>query len=524
MIMFGYDFFGAPNKTFTKKFHSEHKIFNAVELVNFPNGVTSISGKNMRKGMRSATSPNQYLYSGTSGNKKGSGWAQQYENNWLPETNTRMFDQWSNNDGAVMRDDEDSMQYLRPAPNTRMQVEIAFYDCTVGANYNYTGDGGLNIPSQYRRKDGHREYVTVWLNGNNNDYVFIDFDDNLEENSFDIPLMEDEGDPYAVIIKSEEGVWKSHYDPDDDDCSTVFIKPLKVVYTKEGCTDQEATNYDSTAGVDNGSCSFTRATPSLTLDKTEVREGSPVKISWVLDNSGRKGYSKIELYDGSTKIKTSTSRNSYYNYKPNGVGNHPISIKVIWDKGALPNIQSQNLSVVDAVTFIPCGDPNRTTDTNGECDTDCNTGYFLDSTTGRCSQCADPNRSTNSDGCGDCNTGYFLDSTTNFCSQCSDPNRSKNSDGTCGDCLDRYELTAAGICEPVISGGNECADSNRETNSDGSCASSCKSGYSFDSSNMCQQDSSSGGTGVFSSGGGMGMGTIVFFGAIAALSGLAIMQ
>ena len=127
----------------------------------------------------------------------------------------------------------------------------------------------------------------------------------------------------------------------------------------------------------------------------------------------------------------------------------------------MPNLVRilRTINVQSATSFIKCTDSNRATDVNGEC--------------------------------ADCKTGYFLDTTTGLCSQCSDPNRSKNTDGTCGDCIDRYELTAAGICEPVIAGGNDCTDSNRETNADGSCASSCKSGYSFDSSNYCQSDSDS---------------------------------
>ena len=60
--------------------------------------------------------------------------------------------------------------------------------------------------------------------------------------------------------------------------ATVYIQPLEAHYTLEGCTDEDATNYDPMAGVNTGCSYFTRATPSLTLNKTEVREGSPVKI------------------------------------------------------------------------------------------------------------------------------------------------------------------------------------------------------------------------------------------------------
>ena len=103
-----------------------------------------------------------------------------------------------------------------------MKVRIAFYDCTAGKNYNYTQGGGLGIPSSLVTKNtaGNAELVTVWLNGNNDDYIFIDFDDDLEANTFDQPVaMDNKNKIYAVVIKCEEGVWTSHYDPDDDDCS-----------------------------------------------------------------------------------------------------------------------------------------------------------------------------------------------------------------------------------------------------------------------------------------------------------------
>lgn len=381
------------------------KVFNAVTLTNFPDGVTSISGRNMRQQIRTATAPNQYLYSGTAGNKKGSGWAHMYEDDWIPPSDNIFFNRWTNNDAAVMRDDEESMQYFRPAPNVRMKVKIGFYDCTAGKNYNYTTHE-LGIPSNLVTKTGHREVVEVWLNGNNEDYIFVDFDDDLSANTFDVPVAKDKnGATYAVVIKSEEGVWQSHYDPDADDCSTVYIQPMEAVYTKEGCTDEDATNYDPMAGVNTG-CSYARATPSLTLDKTEVRVGEKVKIAWELDNSGSKGYSKIELWDGSKKIKTSTSKSSYYNYTPTSVGNHPIFIKVIWDHGSLPDTQSQILSVVDAVSFIPCTDTNRKTDSNGECAADCNTGYYFGDD-GLCTTCADPNSDSDTDGrCTTCMSGY----------------------------------------------------------------------------------------------------------------------
>jgi len=452
---------------------SDNKKFNAVTLKGFPDGVTSISGRKMRQQIRTATAPNQYLYSGTAGNKKGSGWAHQYENDWIPPSNNVFFNRWTNNDQAVMRDDENSMQYFRPAKNVRMKVKIGFYDCTHGkTNYNYT-TYELGIPSKYVTKTGHREIVEVWLDGNSDDYIFVDFDDDLSSNSFDQEVAKSSsGAAYAVVIKCEEGIWKSHHDPDADSCSTVFIQPVEAVYTKEGCTDKDATNYDPMAGVKVG-CKYTRAVPSLTLNKTEVREGSPVKISWVLDNSANKGYSKIELYDGGKKIKTSTSKSSYYNYTPTGVGNHPISIKVLWSHGVQPPDQKQTLSVVDAVTFITCTDPNREKDNNNECAA-CNTNYYLGDA-GLCIQCDDPNRDMDNDGrCTDCKEGYALqdgdciksgcmdednyeydpDAVIDDPSACADPDSTGNGGGADVDCelsdwSDWSEWSTAGATDGV---------------------------------------------------------------------------
>ena len=89
-------------------FNSESsKVFNSVSLVGFPDGVTSISGRKMREQMRTATTPNKYLHNTTTtGNKKGVGWAHQYDNTWIEPSNNVFFNRWTGNDAAVMRDDE----------------------------------------------------------------------------------------------------------------------------------------------------------------------------------------------------------------------------------------------------------------------------------------------------------------------------------------------------------------------------------------------------------------------------------
>tara|TARA_B100000686_G_scaffold96391_1_gene103057 strand:- start:4040 stop:5707 length:1668 start_codon:yes stop_codon:yes gene_type:complete len=397
------------------KFHSENKEFNAVKLSGFPDAGSSMSGKTIRNEMfdRPYQNKTSILYSNQgdmAGNrlqKYGSGWAHMYEGTWLDHDDNRFFS-WTSQDTAVMRDDQSSAIYLRPAPNVRMKVMITFYDCTAGTNYNYTNHE-LGIPSNLIVKDGHREKVTLWLDGNTPDYIFIDMDDDIKNNTFDEPVRMDGNKLYAVDIRSEEGSWYSHYDPDDDDCSTVAVTILEAVYTKEGCTDSQATNYDSTAGQDDGSCIYSRAIPTISFDKNAIREGEKVKISWNLDTSGNKGYSRVKIYDDakstSTPIKTSTSKNSYYRYTPSGVGGHPIRVVVEWDKGG--TIRQATKTVQVQTGFIECTDPNRAKDSNGEC-ADCKSQYHLGDD-GLCTQCADPNRDMDSDGkCTDCMTGYAL--------------------------------------------------------------------------------------------------------------------
>jgi len=270
---------------------------------------------------------------------------------------------------------------------------------------------------------------------------------------------------HAARIKTQCGTWERHDNNEfqDKGGARIQIKLLSVTAnTVKGCIDPDANNTDDKATEDDGSCTYTTTTiNSFTISPTTVKVGEPITLSWSLSNAK---FSKVSIIHNGTDLLAGTGQSqdqsSSITFTPTTVGSNSFKLQVTWDK---TNSQTRNLTrtinAQSATSYIQCTDSNRATDVNGEC--------------------------------ADCKTGYFLDTTTGLCSQCSDPNRSKNTDGTCGDCIDRYELTAAGICEPVIAGGNDCTDSNRETNADGSCASSCKSGYSFDSSNYCQSDSDS---------------------------------
>ena len=204
----------------------------------------------------------------------------------------------------------------------------------------------------------------------------------------------------------------------------------------------------------------------------------------LLESSSSK-FSKVSiLYDGSEIVPSdrANAQNSSFQFTPTSVGTATFGMKVTWDK---PNAQtrqsSRQVTVQSATSFVQCTDPNRAKDGNGEC--------------------------------ADCNSGYYLDSTTGLCSQCSDPNRRKGADGSCGDCNAGYEIVD-GICQESA---NDCADSNRERNSDGSCASSCKSGYSFDDSNMCVSTNA-----TSSESSGLNWGLIGVVGVLAAVSVVAI--
>lgn len=292
---------------------------------------------------------------------------------------------------------------------------------------------------------------------------------------------------HAARIKTQCGTWERHDDNEfqDKGGSRIQIKLISVTANAvEGCTDPLADNPTSDATVDDGSCTYTTASiDSFTVSPSTIKIGEPVTVSWNLSSSK---FSKVSiLYEGSEIVPSdrANAQNSSFQFTPTSVGTATFGMTVTWDK---PNTQtrksSRQVTVQSATSFVQCTDPNRAKDGNGEC--------------------------------ADCNSGYYLDSTTGLCSQCSDPNRRKKADGSCGDCNAGYEIVD-GICQESA---NDCADSNREKNSDGSCASSCKSGYAFDDSNMCVSTD----TTTSSESSGLNWGLIGVVGVLAAVSVVAI--
>lgn len=337
--------------------------------------------------------------------------------------------------------------------------------------YNYVVNIKKNSVSVPTACNSSSSSYSAWSNYSNTDTTsgasgVTSFEVELDGDSgsyLGIDMNQDSSNVHASRFKTANGTWQTNKSsPYGQGIDRVQITLLSI--TKKpisGCTDTQANNYDSKATANAGCRYTTTAINSFTTTPSVVKVGEPITIAWSLASEK---FSNVSIMHDGTDLLAGTGKtqdqSSSITFTPTTVGGNKFELKVTWNKSNSGTPKSNtSVNVQSATSYIQCTDSNRATDVNGEC--------------------------------ADCKTGYFLDTTTGLCSQCSDPNRSKNTDGTCGDCIDRYELTAAGICEPVIAGGNDCTDSNRETNADGSCASSCKSGYSFDSSNYCQSDSDS---------------------------------
>lgn len=467
--MFGYDVFGAPHKSF------------AAPISGFPNTATDISLYDILR-----NDPQN-----KSNNKWPNAWA--YDSVYLVSdddylgNNSDPFDDddiaelfYNYNQSTIGNDDrvilykEDAFNYTA-FEGTVAKFRVRFINNAGGnakTTYNYVVNIKKNSVSVPTACQSTSTSYSAWSNYTNKDTTsgasgVTSFDVELDGDSgsyLSIDMDSVSSKVHATRIKTANGTWQTNKtSPDNEGIDRVEIILLGI--TKKpvtGCTDSQANNYDSTATINSG-CRYTTTTiSSFNVTPGAVKVGEPITLSWALASDK---FSKVSIIHDGTDLLAGTGQsqdqNSSITFTPTTVGSNSFKLEVEWNKtNTVKRSLNRSVNVQSATSFIQCTDPNRATDGNGEC--------------------------------ADCNTGYFLDNTTGLCSQCSDPNRSKNSDGSCGDCIDRYELTDAGICEPVISGGNDCTDSNRETNADGSCASSCKSGYSFDSSNYCQSDSNTG--------------------------------
>lgn len=137
-----------------------------------------------------------------------------------------------------------------------------------------------------------------------------------------------------------------------------------------------------------------------------------------------------------------------------------------------------------------------------------------------------PENATIVDGLCECDSGFLLvkgicqptsSSTSGRSSttqNCDDSNRETNSDGSCASsCKSGYVFDSANLCVPEEDGVIECTDALRQSNSDGSCAANCLSGHDFNSAGLCEEVESEE---------GLPWGTIGFFGGLGLLTLLVI--
>jgi len=165
--------------------------------------------------------------------------------------------------------------------------------------------------------------------------------------------------------------------PESEDIDRVEITLLSIVKNPvSGCTDPSASNYNSDATTDDGSCSYTIASISeFKINKSSMTVGESAKISWRLSSGN---FSEIQLLQDGTNIMPAglkTAQNSDTEVSP-AVGDHKYQLKVLWNKpNVTPKTSSEkNLNVQEKVSYVQCTDPNRNTNANGECTT-CKSGY-----------------------------------------------------------------------------------------------------------------------------------------------------
>ena len=237
----------------------------------------------------------------------------------------------------------------------------------------------------------------------------IEFDGDEPNNYWSIDM----GNPQVTsITKSKfvtpDGLFENDEYPHDKGIDRVEIylwsitkKPVII----SGCTDGEANNTTTGATVDDGSCAFTTAQPTITLNETGIRLGEPVVITWSHNNTD---FTTVEVLENNSVIHTSTDASSSYSHTPATKGTKEYKIKTTWNKpGAADkfSIDSPEVGVVTPTSYVTCTDPNRAKDGNQEC-ADCNSGYYLGDD-GLCTTCAEPNRDSDTDGrCTTCMSGY----------------------------------------------------------------------------------------------------------------------
>ena len=289
--------------------------------------------------------------------------------------------------------------------------------------------------------------------------------------SFDVTLDGDDSSYFSVDMnKNSNAAANSVYntacgkwmrvdadgsdDPYDKDIDRVEIKWLSIVKNPTlGCTTSSADNYNSNADKEDGSCRYTTSPiTKFAVTPTAIKTGESVNINWEIAGTN---FTEVQCLMNGTNIMDPTlkgARSQNFDYTITSAGTKDFELVVKWDlAGTGGDVKSskKTVNVVTTPSYIPCTDPNRAVDGNGECAA-CNSNYYLDG--GLCKAyipCTDPNRAKDGNQqCAACNSGYYL-GTDGLCTTCADPNMNTDSNGRCTTCLSGYTLHTDGTCQKV---------------------------------------------------------------------------
>lgn len=320
-------------------------------------------------------------------------------------------------DSVILKEDEDQGFHYKAHPNTIVKFTVKVYSDSTSTNYANTylssdvKKGTQTLKQAAQSSDvscltnyntgvssgGEKTaYFDVYLDGSAGDYISVDFDQQF-------------GNIAQFKMKTSCGTWATSKSPENAYCSYVACTLREIKWDVAGCTDTQANNYNPDATRSDNSCTFTTASiDNFSVSKSSMKVGESATISWQLSNGK---FSDIQLLQNGTNIMPAnkkTAQNSSITVSPTTIGNNTYKLVVTWNKAnAATRNQTKTINVQAVESFVQCTDPNRETDTNGEC-ANCSSGYYLGDD-GLCTQCSDPNRKQESDGrCGDCESGYAL--------------------------------------------------------------------------------------------------------------------
>jgi len=319
-----------------------------------------------------------------------------------------------------------------PKAGVKMTWDIVVVNCNTLMTSKMKNGAGIDIQTTYpwgtqeanavgssyanpSWNTGTNRAVRLTLDGDKGDYIEIDMDGGAMSNK-----------NFSTQV---DGVYYGTSTQPDNYCGNSVRIDLNfrgvAALPKVGCMDTVADNYSSDYNKKcSNCCTYTTATiSSFTTNKPTLKVGETATLSWSISNGN---FDEVQIiHDGSNIMEDDAdwddkkiSQSQSIEVSPSTTGNKGYELKVLWNKSnAATRTDDITLNVQSAISYVPCPDPNRPTDNNGECAAGCNSGFYMDSTTGLCTQCGmdDPaqseNRNVGTDGlCGDCESGYALDS------------------------------------------------------------------------------------------------------------------